>query len=496
VKLRGLLIRATLFVFAGLSVSSCVGDFAAPTGPRDAPRIRSTGVASNPYNVLSATVHFTSTNADSARVLYRVVSGIISGSNPPEATPFYPVRSDSGTIVALGLRPNTPYELFVQVMGAGTDTSAASGFQTTSVPAPLAALQLAMTGAPTSGYTLTDFTSPGAAYIVAFDSGGAICWYREFSAQPGENALDAEQRVNGNYTLFVGASTGWQPADGRFHEVNPAGDSIRSYAATQPYYTDPHELLLDYSSGELSDVHILGYTFRHMDLTAIGGRSDQLVAGHVILRQSVSGAIKFMWNAWDHLSIADWIFVPPGLAQMPTIDFDHPNSLVRDERGNYVVSFASLGEISKIDGGTGEFLWRFGGRNNQFTLVDDPLAGFGIQHDVRLLANGDLLFIDNGTGHVPQETRAVEYRLDVATHTATLVWEYRHSPPVFAPFAGSAQRLANGNTFVGFGADSRVVEVAPNGDVLWDALLTDNGRRVPFFYRATRLASLYRFEPR
>jgi outer membrane protein assembly factor BamB len=203
-----------------------------------------------------------------------------------------------------------------------------------------------------------------------------------------------------------------------------------------------------------------------------------------------------LWNAWDHLNIADWIFIPPGLAQMPSVDFDHPNSLTKEADGNYVVSFASLGEISKIDARTGEMLWRFGGRNNQFAFVDDPLGGFGIQHHVRVLPDGNLLFIDNGVRHTPPESRAVEYKLDLSAHTATLVWQYRHTPAVFSPFAGSAQRLKNGNTFVAFGAAARVAEVTPSGDVVWEAQMNNNGQKVPFFYRARRLASLYRFEER
>jgi outer membrane protein assembly factor BamB len=199
-----------------------------------------------------------------------------------------------------------------------------------------------------------------------------------------------------------------------------------------------------------------------------------------------------VWNAWDHFSIADWIFVQPGLSQLQSIDFDHPNSIDRDETGNYIVSFASLGEITKIDAVTGEMIWRFGGRHNQFQFVNDPMNGFGIQHDVRLLPNGDLTFIDNGLKHVPPESRAVEYKLDPVTHTATLVWEYRHNPALFAPFAGSVQRMSNGNTVVAFGAEARVVEVAADGTVVWESQLTDNGRKVPFFYRARRIKSLYR----
>src|SRR2546426_3251407 len=105
-----------------------------------------------------------------------------------------------------------------------------------------------------------------------------------------------------------------------------------------------------------------------------------------------------------------------------------------------------MGEITKIDRRTGELIWRLGGRNNQFAIVDDPLGGFSSQHSVRVLDNGNLLLYDNGLRHTPPESRAVEYRLDVSTRTATMVWQYRRVPAVFTPFLGSVQRFQNGNT--------------------------------------------------
>jgi len=299
----------------------------------------------------------------------------------------------------------------------------------------------------------------------------------------------------GDFTVYVGGSTGWQPVGGRFIEFRPDGEIVHSYTAGAPYYTDSHELLLSVTAGTVSAAHLYGYELRALDLTALGGRPDQLVAGHTLLRQSGSGATEFLWNAWDHLSIADWVFIPPDLASYPTIDFDHPNSLAIDRDGNYVVSFAGLGEIACIDAVTGQLLWRFGGRHNQFTILGDPLGGFGFQHDVRVLQNGDLLFFDNGLAHAPPQSRAVQYHLDLSAMTATLTWEYRHDPPIFAPFVGSVQRFQDGNTLVGFGPAAIMTEVTPTGQVLWEGRLTVNGQPVPYFYRARRIASLYRYQP-
>jgi hypothetical protein len=82
-----------------------------------------------------------------------------------------------------------------------------------------------------------------------------------------------------------------------------------------------------------------------------------------------------------------------------------------------------------------------------------------------MLDNGNLLLLDNGNGRPAAEgglyTRALELALDWSSMTASKVWEYRHQAgtsggtPVYkyADKVGLAERLANGNTLVWYGAD-------------------------------------------
>jgi hypothetical protein len=107
-------------------------------------------------------------------------------------------------------------------------------------------------------------------------------------------------------------------------------------------------------------------------------------------------------------------------------------------------------------------MWRLGGKANQFAFVGEhpenaPYYTVG-QHDIHRLANGNLLYFDNGNisggGVTPSDrtySRAVEYQLDEVNKVATLVWEYRHTPDISAPCTGSVKRFANGNTLIGWG---------------------------------------------
>src|SRR5438552_4085878 len=172
----------------------------------------------------------------------------------------------------------------------------------------------------------------------------------------------------------------------------------------------------------------------------------------------------------------------------------YPNSLDFDRDGNYVASFRHMGEITKIDRRTSEIIWRLGGRNNQFAIMNDPLGGFSAQHSVRVLDNGNLLLYDNGLRHSPLESRAVEYRLDTDAKTATMVWQYRRVPPVFTPFLGSVQRYQNGNTLIAFSTANLIVEVDPSGNPLWEGVLNLDGQSNVIIFKALKVPSLYRYE--
>ena len=127
-------------------------------------------------------------------------------------------------------------------------------------------------------------------------------------------------------------------------------------------------------------------------------------------------------------------------------------------------------------------------------IVNDPLGGFSAQHSVRVLTNGDLLLYDNGLRHTPPESRAVEYRLDADTKTATMVWQYRRVPSVFTPFLGSVQRYQNGNTLIAFSTANLIVEVDPDGNQVWQGVLNVNGQSGTIIFKALKIPSLYRYE--
>lgn len=457
------------------------------SSPHRAPIIDRVDARAESGNVLSARVSFTVRGADSARVSFRSAAGDTGG------TPFERVTGTAGSITVLGLRDSTAYSLVLESVGAGAITLGPKRAVTThALPPSVAGFHLRGTGSPSLPYTLLTPLPQDTTFLayqgcpVIFDADGDVRWYHCF---PGRWALEAKQQRNGDITVYIGRSFGWQPADGSFEELTPAGDVVRAFTASPPEYTDPHELLLSFDGAGAPTVHVLGYSIDTVDLTAGGLLGTAPLATHIVERRRPDGSVAFRWRAAEHFTPADW---PAG--QPPIPDLDHPSSLALDRDGNYVVSFQAMDEITRIDAATGRTLWRFGGHHNQFQIVDDPLGGFSGQHDVQVLDNGNLLLMDN---HVRSfgPSRAVEYSLDTTHMVAHMVWEFRPEPSRFSPMLGSAQRLPNGATLVGFGATGRVVETSGQS-ATWDATLTSGAAtNVVSFYRAIGIRSLYGYVP-
>jgi hypothetical protein len=163
-----------------------------------------------------------------------------------------------------------------------------------------------------------------------------------------------------------------------------------------------------------------------------------------------------------------------------------------DADSNYIISFRNMGSVVKMDRNTGAIIWQLGGVRSNFTIVNDPLGFFSAQHFARRLPNGHILMYDDGIRHSPQQSRAVEYALDTVAHTATMVWQYVPVPAVFTLVVGSAQRLQNGNTVVGFGFASQIDEVDPTSRLLARGVFTWSGAKA--YYRALRMPSLYQYQ--
>jgi hypothetical protein len=199
-----------------------------------------------------------------------------------------------------------------------------------------------------------------------------------------------------------------------------------------------------------------------------GGNPAATVVGLIVQEIDENKNVVFQWRSWDHYLITDATHENLTLGY---IDYVHGNAIEIDTDGNLIISCRHLDELTKIDINTGAIIWRMGGKNNEFTFVNDPIR-FSHQHAIRHIANGNYTIFDNGNFHTPHFSRAVEYTIDQENKIATLVWQYRHTPDIYGLAMGYTQRLESGNTLISWGlTNPTITEVTPTGTVALEMTL-------------------------
>ena len=138
------------------------------------------------------------------------------------------------------------------------------------------------------------------------------------------------------------------------------------------------------------------------------------------------------------------------------------------------------------------------------------------QHDCSPTASNRVMCFDNGNFRAPafstpmsddqNFSRAVEFEIDEKTMRVRQVWEYgeKAKERIFACYQGGALRLPKtGNTFMTFGGiclkdgkpygsnvnafgRARLIEVTPQGEVVFDLQVDDSGATEPAAYSAFR----------
>jgi hypothetical protein len=328
------------------------------------------------------------------------------------------------------------------------------------VPQDFPTLETIQTGvtAPGKIFFATHFRETGTgSYVIVATNEGTPYMYKRFDDM-------------GNIANFVLQPSGVFSAYlyGLGHDVilNQSLELIGHYPAGHGYLCDEHEFLL------LENGHALQLSEQHLkiDMSKVvpGGNPNATVQGNMFQEFDTDKNVIFEWRSWDHYRLQDLT----GLSLTDNnIDYVHMNAITADFDGHYVLSSRHLDEATKIDRNTGEIIWRFGGKNNQFTFIneDDQMSW---QHHFKPLPGvpGHYTVFDNGNVAHPRFSRAVEYRLDTDHMTAEKVWEYRYQPDRYSNMMGSVQRLPNGNTLIDWSTTSPVksCEVTPDGNVVFE----------------------------
>lgn len=144
----------------------------------------------------------------------------------------------------------------------------------------------------------------------------------------------------------------------------------------------------------------------------------------------------------------------------------------RFRSGNLLISLRNADTLVILDRDTLEPVWHWGEGHLE------------LPHDPSWLPHGRLLVFDNGT------RRGYSRVLEIDPRSGETTWQYpkQGERSLFSEWRGSSQRLAGGNTLICESERGHVLEVTPEGEVVWEFWnpeLGDEGRKR--IYRFSRL---------
>jgi len=315
--------------------------------------------------------------------------------------------------------------------------------------------------APFHGYN-----DPG--YICIMDKSGIPIFYQKFP----KIAYDFKLQPDGRLTYFLTESVNpnVQLAYGKYYVLDETYSVVDTYQCAGIKYagkTDMHEFLLP-SDGS---AYLFSYEEKKMDMSKIvpGGQTGAKVYGLIIQKLGQNKDVEFQWSSWSHFSVTD----SKEDLTAQNIDYVHGNSLAILDNGDLLLSCRNMNEITRIDGTTGDIVWRLGlnADHNDFNFVNDT-RGFSHQHHVRYHGNGEITLFDNGNNMDPLYSSGCEYILDETAipMTCTLVSRTRHNPDLYGDVWGSNFVTESGNFLVNWGdtGTACISEYTPSGDKVFE----------------------------
>jgi outer membrane protein assembly factor BamB len=296
---------------------------------------------------------------------------------------------------------------------------------------------------------------------------------------PHAYVFDAEALDNGNVMVAFGQTPlaeNVRCPDEYYSGQRPAGQNGCIYNRVVEVNPDTNEVVWEHSWYDAFPTHHEVHDADRLD----NGETVIIDMGNDrTFTVDQAGEITWQWNATEHLSEGTpfWEEYVAPLPESereefrrsgPESDWTHMNDVDRLQNGNFQMSIRNFDITIEVDRETGEIVDVIGAPTRHEVMNE--------QHNPnRLERHGTLLVADS------ENDRVVE----VDVETEEIVWEYdgTGSGKKLA-WPRDADRLPNGNTLVTDSRNFRVVEVGPNGSVVWSYSLADSRGIV---YEADRL---------
>ena len=199
------------------------------------------------------------------------------------------------------------------------------------------------------------------------------------------------------------------------------------------------------------------------------------VRSDAIIEVNLEGEVVWEWFAEDYLDPnkcgergcpelkkakigekeVDWTHINTSSIVPSNKHFDQGD--LRFKPGNIFILPRNWWEVLLIDKESGAIVWKYNG---------DYKGGLSGGHEVHMIpkglpGEGNVLIFDNG------RNKKASYALEINPVSKEVVWVYDAGKEFFSQAAGSLQRLPNGNTLLSEDTKGRVLEVSPEGEIVW-----------------------------
>lgn len=435
------------------------------------PTIEALEVLENPDNVLSCLVHWTTDVPASSRIEFGL-------DGPDQWAVSDDVAATQHELLVYGLRAEATYQLRVLSATAGGAEAEVEGALCETGTPPLEGVVFELShheperidpGWTAANLVVGSTLSPTVAVIL--DQDGQPVWYHHMG--DGQASGDAEVSLVGDDRVLIG---GGVPPETGPRELDLAGRVVWEGPA------QPEGL---YAEGAWH--HSFRPTGHGTYLGLRYGFVDQQLYDRVE-EVDRDGETVWSWRSIDH---ADRIGA----------EYPHGNNAMLDPDGAAVYySSRNSSMVWKLDRDDGDVEWALGAEGDFTYVGEHDTPWFLKAHARQLLPDGHVLLYDNGAADDREWSRVVEYAVDDDTMTATIAWEYPGAlvDDEWFTFAwGDADRLDDGHTLVCAGtlvgrqSQSRIFEVTPEGDKVWQVLLSvDDGETAAGSYMAQRIPVL------
>ena len=351
------------------------------------------------------------------------------GGEGAHMTAEHKVSKGQSALTLKFLYPETEYQF--QVIVNGKAASKVVDFATGALPYDIPEYSVEVNDGETwlDGY-LMQWEANATGYVTFCDFDGRIVWYQSYG-KPIRTAWYDEERQQ--IALLMGFKEGEDNED--FYRL--AEDILISdLDGNRVFFRKANDGFVPYAHHEFKitkdgKLLILSNMIREFDLTSLGADTPTTsVWGDGFYVCDYDGNILKTWDCFVGIDPLTADYINP---VKTSLDYVHANSIDIDSDGNYYMTFNRISELWKIDGKTGDVIYR-AGVNGDVVLEDGEYPRGGL-HAAVALAPDRILCYDNGRDK--GYSRALIYSIDPVSKTA------RYELVIDLPFEYSSSNRSN-----------------------------------------------------